>query len=116
MKVIFITGATGNMGSRLVAELVKSKDVRLKLLVRGSSQKEAAERLYKILDFWDADKKAKKKIGVVQGDITFENLGIGQRQLKSLVKQVTHIIHFAAILKLNLPEEEAKKLIFDGTK
>jgi thioester reductase-like protein len=37
-KIVLLTGATGNLGSRVMAELLKDNTVSLKLLVYGKTQ------------------------------------------------------------------------------
>ena len=119
MKAIFITGATGAIGSRLIPELLKDNEVYLKLLIRAASQEGMQKRLDYILDFWDINRHEESVINRIegfQGDITFENLGLGGNVYETLSKQVTHIIHCATNIKLMLTLEEARKYTLEGTK
>lgn len=119
MKTIFITGATGAIGSRLIPELLKDNEVHLKLLIRAASQEEKQKRLDYVLDFWDIDRHEENIINRIegfQGDITLENLGLGENVFEALTKQVTHIIHCATNIKLMLTLEDARKYTLEGTK
>jgi len=115
-KVIFLTGGTGAIGSRLISELLNDPDVYLRLLIRPTSQKTVQERLDEVLQFWEIDKtQVLDRISIIKGDITSENLGIEKSVYASLSKEVTHIIHCATDIKLLLPLKEAREYTLKGT-
>jgi thioester reductase-like protein len=117
MDNILLTGGTGNLGGRILIELLK-KDVNIILLVRESDIKKSEEVISKVLEFWigKSFEDVKEKIEIISGDITQKNLGITNSKQMSLLKKVTHVIHCAGILRLDLSIEEARKIIFAGTK
>ncbi len=99
MKRIFLTGATGFVGSYLAYELLK-KGYKLILLVRGS--KDGAEARVKkslayLLDGQDEYYKLKKNIELISGDISEDNLGIDAGVLTRLRSEVDAVFHCAAL-------------------
>jgi len=115
-KHIFVTGGSGNIGSRTIKELLKDKSIRLYLLIYAKSKTEAIKEVEKSLNFWDISNKDQKRIRIFLGDITKENLGLNKSDYTLLSKKITHIIHFAANLKFIMPIEEAQLSILQGTK
>ncbi len=58
----------------------------------------------------------KRKIYLVKGDISNENLGLNNFEYNYLVDNITHIIHAAADLRLNSPLEDLRIINVRGTK
>lgn len=107
IKTIFLTGATGFIGSYLTYELLKQGH-NLKLLVRNSkdgAEERLKKSLYYLFDEPDEYLKHKKQIEVVAGDITRKNLSIEKDSFKRLCSEVDLVIHNAALVKF----EETKK-------
>ncbi len=119
-KIIFITGATGNIGGKLVTRILKDDaSVRLILLVRASSNMEAQRRVEDVIRVLSPEidlVQARKKIRVICGDITLNGLGLPESVLCSLAGEVTHMIHAAATTQLDLPLEYAHLVNYIGTK
>ena len=118
-RVIFLTGATGLVGQNLIPRILRGdSDTRLILLVRANSDSEAHQRLNEILKTLAEDVdigRAKTRIKVVRGDVSLSRLGVSETMYKSLVEDVTHIIHSAASVQLQLPLEVARRVNFNGT-
>ena len=111
-ETIFITGATGNIGAKLVVRLLETdSDRKLILLVRGSSPANARERLGHVLKITEPDlpQSCTRRITIVCGDITRERFGLSEREYNALACRVTHIIHSAALTKFNVPLPEARE-------
>jgi long-chain acyl-CoA synthetase len=119
-KVVFLTGATGLIGGNLIPRILKNNGTtRLVVLIRGSSDDEAEQRLDNMLcALWpELDLgEAKKRIQVKRGDITLSRLGLSESSYATLASQVTHIIHSAASVKFQLPLECVRSVNFGGTK
>jgi long-chain acyl-CoA synthetase len=117
---VFITGATGNIGAKLVTRILQDKlSDRLILLIRGKSVKEAALRLISSLQATNPDldfAEAGRKIKIVCGDITKPGLGLSITEQNELVSEVTHIIHSAASTKFQQPLDKARFINYGGTK
>lgn len=119
-KTIFLTGSTGNIGSRLVIDILKKEpDSRLILLIRGKDRTQASLRLFNILnrlepdlDYYDAGRRIK----IIAGDITMDNLGLTEVQIDHLGREITHIIHGAAATKFRISQSRAAMINIEGTR
>lgn len=112
MNVYFVTGATGVVGSSVVAELLKQTDARLKLLIRAATEAELAARLERLYEFWNvsqADLSIRSRIEAIAGDTTLVQLGLDDAAYHSLRESCTHVIHAAGLVRMNLPLEEARR-------
>jgi thioester reductase-like protein len=99
---IFITGATGYLGSYVVQRLLESHRDRMVLLVRARSKHEAQQKLWKALQlhmsfarFYEA---LETRIDIALGDITEPGCGLRAGTLESLKGNVSSVIHIAAAL------------------
>lgn len=116
MKGVFITGANGNVGSRLAKEYLIHSNYKLFLLVRGKSQQQATDRLKKVLAFWDVPVvQFQDRIEVLCGDITQPDLGLMPDQITALRDQVHLFLHAASNIRLDLSIEDARRMILSGT-
>ncbi|MEM7456711.1 MAG: SDR family oxidoreductase [Planctomycetota bacterium] len=98
-KYILLTGATGLVGRYLIKDLCL-QDCRLAVIVRPGRKLSAEERVEVIQQHWE------KQLGhalprpvVFEGDVTEENLGLGQEESEWIRDHVDHIIHNAAVLR-----------------
>lgn len=100
-----VTGATGNLGAWIVAELVKHPQVaEVWALVRAPGQAAAGGRLMdslasrniKLTDVESAKLKA------LPSDLGDANLGLGSPQLQHLLSRLTSVIHSAWAVNFNL--------------
>ena len=141
MNIVFLTGATGFLGTQITRRLVKKENCSIIVLVRGSDDGSAKRHLARawwewpeLLELIEDDKEVDKgvedlsntptnevqrlkdkKIQFVRGDISKERLGLEKDLYEDLVGKITHIIHTAADLRLNAPMEELRKINVQGT-
>jgi len=108
VKTIFITGASGALGSSIVPLLLDLQPSRIYILLRAKSPQQLKERLNELLAYWDL-KAENSSIISVQGDITEEGFGINSGLLEEIIQSTTHIIHSAATVKMNMTEQEAQQ-------
>jgi thioester reductase-like protein len=109
---IFLTGATGFIGSSLLAKWLDAEpDARVTLLVRPrrgvDPQVRAAQLLTEICPGSDAAVLA-DRVSILAGDISLPNFGLGAAEYGDLAKRTSHIIHCAAAVRFDLPLEEAR--------
>ena len=117
MRVVFLTGATGAIGSTLARYLLAEDDARLILLLRATSASHLAERLAELCTFWGvAPDSLRSKVSAVSGDVTLPRLGLDPGAYARAVGEVTHIIHSAGNVKLNRPLDEARRSAVDAVR
>lgn len=99
---IFITGATGYIGSYIVAGLLTEHRDPLNLLVRAKTLHEAEERLWKSLqlhfDFTEFLEHVRTRVRIFRGDLTSERFGLDDEEYRNLVDTTDSLIHCAASL------------------
>ena len=99
---IFLTGATGYLGSYLVEGLFRHHRERLNLLVRAKSETEAHERLWQSLqlhfDFPEFQDCLNERVRIFRGDLTGERFGLDDGEYHSLVDSTDAVLHCAASL------------------
>ncbi len=116
-STVFLTGATGLLGSYLLKILLKNNH-KVYCLARAKEKKSAKERVKDVLNFWDKEvlKKHKDNLVVLEGDITKKNLGLTNSKVSLLKKEINEIFHCAAVTKFNWPLNKIRKVNVGGTK
>jgi len=112
MKNIFITGATGFLGSYLLKRFLDDADVCPIVLARAKKDMSAEARVLNTLKYFYGEKgapKMLKRIKVVEGDVSFENCGMDESVRKSLIEEVDEIYHSAAIAEFRVPLETIRR-------
>lgn len=90
MNYAFVTGGTGFLGRRLVADLIRETDLQIGLLAR---EPRACQRWFAHLP--------QRRIEIVPGDVSKPNLGLTGSALNELRNKVTEIWHLAAVTSFN---------------
>jgi nucleoside-diphosphate-sugar epimerase len=113
-RSVFLTGATGFLGSHLTARLLMDGH-HVKVLVRSSKNTSAQERVRQI--FRDAGVSRFENLTVLEGDIGLPNLGLSEEACRQTMSSVEEVWHCAASLSF---QEEDRAEIFrmnvDGTR
>ena len=128
-NIVFLTGATGFLGTQIVDRLTKNENLCLIVLVRGQSFEDAYRHLrrawWEWTDLMDSINGLKKfkttdshesKIYLLNGDISKEKLGLDNDEYNYLVDNLTHIIHTAADIRLNAPIDDLREINVQGTR
>jgi thioester reductase-like protein len=112
-ELIFVTGATGFLGVRLVRELLlREPGARLALLIRdgsGLSGKQRAEGM--VLPGAD-----RSRIEVYSGDVGKPRCGLEDAAYQRLSADITRVIHCAATVRFDHSLEEARRINVEGTR
>jgi nucleoside-diphosphate-sugar epimerase len=113
-KAIFLTGATGFLGSHLTARLL-SDGCHVKVLARSAKNGSAMDRVQTILR--DVGVSDFENLSVVEGDISLPDLGLSESVRREITSSVEEVWHSAASLSF---QEEDRAEIFrmnlDGTR
>jgi thioester reductase-like protein len=112
MTTYFVTGATGALGSALVPMLLETPGAHVRLLIRAADERSLAERLQKLFVFWrlgQAEDDYRSRVVALRGDASEPRFGLSNIQYEELCRDVTHIVHAAGAVKLNLPIDQARR-------
>lgn len=96
---IFLTGATGFIGTHVLHELLDRTDSMLHCLIRAGSEAEGQSRIMDRLAWYFPQEDISRfadRIRVVPGDLSSPQLGIAQEAYNAICRDVGLIIHAAA--------------------
>jgi len=111
-ELVFLTGATGFVGTQLVRHLLRNlPGVRLALLIRPGKGKSADERAAEIVPSGD-----RSRVEVFSGDVTQTNLGLERAAQQRLAAETTRVIHSAATVRFDHSLNEARCMNVEGTR
>jgi thioester reductase-like protein len=114
MMKVFLTGGTGTLGSALIGPLLKT-GASITLLIRARDDQHLTQRLSELKTFtsqaypeldrslWDTH------VSGFRGDVELDNSGLHEGALSQLQSSITHIIHCAASVKLNMSVTQAER-------
>ena len=116
-RAVFVTGATGVVGTALVADLLETTSGGIVCLVRGASDAEAATRLRTALrrraPHLDIE-AASARLKVVAGDIAEPLFGLAPEVYDGLAEDIGDVFHLAAAIKHILPYSELRQANVGG--
>lgn len=95
-KGILVTGATGFLGSRLVAELLDRSNARLFCLVRGGSAPPRRRLLESLAAFGVTPAAFDARVETIAGDLSHRRLGLAEPAVDALSHRIDAIVHAAA--------------------
>ena len=118
-KKIFLTGATGVIGSAFLEALLKNTEYEALVLLRANSSEELAQRengLQADLSKLTGLANLSTRLKAVRGDVTLPNLGIEESDFQSIAKNANAIIHCAANVSMKMSDSEAEKISINATR
>jgi thioester reductase-like protein len=99
-KTVFLTGATGVLGGRILKDILQLTSARVYCLVRGNNLAHCRERVHSLVRFYDTDGELEPQIlsrlTVLQGDVTLDRFGLTGQAHAELQDQTDLTIHAAA--------------------
>ncbi len=111
-ETIFLTGFPGFIAHRLVARLT-SPNTQFFLLVQKQFTEKAMSDIEKIAQETNVPLE---NFALIEGDITRENLGISDEDLKTVLSETTDVHHLAAIYDLAVEKDLAYRVNLEGTR
>lgn len=100
--MIFMTGASGYLGSYVAERLLRQHKQRLAVLIRGKDQKDVETKLWESLqlhmDEAEFRDHLQNRITVFRGDLTEKQFGLSAHDWNTLIEKTESIIHCAASL------------------
>lgn len=107
-KLVFLTGATGYLGRRILDQLVGSSEFeKIFVLIRCKSQAEGYARIVEVAR--KASLRYPERIEIWPGDLQQTRLGLADEHWKTLSKDVDVIIHNGAVVRWNADYETLRK-------
>ncbi len=113
---VLLTGATGFVGTELLARFLERTDRHVFALVRGADDRAAATRMERTLrSLFGTGHPYAKRVTAVRGDITRPGLGL-RGDGDGLARQVSEIVHGAASVSLGLELKASRAINAQGTR
>jgi len=113
---VLLTGATGFLGTELLARLLDDSDRRVLALVRARNDEEAQSRLRTTLaGIFDDPAPYSDRVVALCGDLTAPGLGLDPAA-HELALGASEIIHGAGSVAFNLPLDKSRAINVEGTK
>jgi thioester reductase-like protein len=111
-ELIFITGATGFLGARLVRELLERQpQATLALLIRDQARQTGQQRADLLVP-----EAARERVEVYSGDVGQPNCGLEQAAWQRLTAETTRVVHCAATVRFDHTLDEARRINVEGTR
>src|SRR5580704_17476063 len=111
-ELIFVSGATGFLGARLVRELLdRYPEATLALVIRDRPGQSGQQRVDLIVP--EADRA---RVQVYSGDVGEPNCGLDDAAWQRLSAETTRVIHSAATVRFDHSLDEARRINVEGTR
>ncbi|BCS15610.1 hybrid PKS/NRPS enzyme [Aspergillus luchuensis] len=104
-RCVLVTGATGSLGSHIVAALAQRSDVKTVICINRLSNTEANVRQKSSFAMRgiNLDPASMAKLEVIETDTSKTSIGLSADKYQSLLGRVTHIVHSAWPMSLTRP-------------
>ena len=116
---VFLTGATGVLGGRVLYELLRSTDATIHCLVRAGNDELAKERLANALQIYDVANEFSdaldERVKPVIGDVSLPRLGLDSRTYHQVLTGLDCVVHIAANVNLIDTAPSLERINVGGT-
>ena len=116
-ETILLTGATGQVGMSLLPRLLAAPETRVIALVRAKDPAHLEKRRREMVEGLGvgAVGAVGARLLAMQGDVTREHLGLSVADRERAFGEVTSVLHSAASVRFDMPEDTAAKENMDST-
>jgi len=118
-QTIFLTGATGVLGGRILKDLLQSTACRIYCLARGKDPLHCEERVRSFLRVYDdrdtLEPEFLARVTVLRGDVTQHLFGLSESVFAKLQSETDITIHAAANTSLLLKYKRLEPINVQGT-
>ena len=111
---ILLTGATGFLGSRFLAELLQKTDKQIYCLVRTTSIDLAKQNILNQLAKYNINVKIDNLV-IILGDLSKKLFGLSKTVYQQLASKIDVVYHCAALVNMVLPYSKLRSANVDGT-
>ena len=101
-RTVFLTGATGFVGSHLLVQLLERGTERVTCLVRGTDPEHCRHRLVERLELYALHADL-GRVDVVHGDLEEPWLGLGEARFRELAQECDAVYHLGAHMNFFRP-------------
>ena len=115
VHTVFLTGATGFVGSQVLARLLSAGISRVCCLVRGEDEQACRDRLLAALARYSLDVDA-RRITVLRGDLAEPLLGLGEARFARLAGEADVVFHLGAHMNFVRPYSVLRGPNVSGTR
>ena len=105
MPTLLLTGATGHVGAALLPRLLADPGQRVLALVRARDADHLAQRRRTLL--LESGAPDTDRLELVAGDTSLPGLGLAPRDRGRIIDQADAVLHSAASVRFDLPEQTA---------
>ena len=115
-REVFLSGATGVLGSQLALQLLEQPDTKLWLLIRARSQAQLEQRTAELNTYLTAQgaRDLQTRVRCVRGDAELERYGIDTEQYARMSRSLTHVVHAAGDVHFQRTLDEARRTAVAG--
>lgn len=115
-QAVFLTGATGFLGTFLLAELLEQTDAKIYCLVRAADEQQALSRLHRQFDYYELQQGTDwDRVIAVYGDLSKPQLGLSDMRYEEIAAQAEVIYHNGALVDFIRPYSALKAANVSGT-
>lgn len=116
---ILLTGATGIVGARLLAEILTKTNANIFCLLRGKDENQAKQRLAELLKVYDPDDNLaalfNTRVIPIFGDLAKQKLGLEKDKYEQLLGQIDRVFHVAANVSMIASYKQLADVNVKGT-